>query len=171
MERNYVKKLIGNQRYKLAPNTNTDIQLQLTERTKTITENNVIDIVNLQNVFEEERRKTTKYRFNGKLNIYTSNVLSTDAEDDVWDPLFDGNPAITPANWLMQITYPSKMDSNYVINARTPIGTVTSNAFRGLQYKSLGLTTINNDVKLTLSGIQKQRRSREVFTGMVTAMI
>ena len=154
MENNYVRQLIGNKRYKLAPNTNTNLQLQLEEKTKPLTEYNIIDIVNLQNLFEEERRKATNYRFNGKLNIYTSNVLSTGATTTVWDPLFYGNPPIAPNNWVMQITYPSNMDFNYLIQARTPSGTITSNAFRGLQYEFLGDTVINSDNKLTINGIQ-----------------
>jgi hypothetical protein len=154
MESNYVRQLIGNKRYKLAPNTNTNLQLQLEEKTKPLTEYDIIDIVNLQNLFEEERRKATNYRFNGKLAIYTSNVLSTGATNTVWDPMFYGTPPVAPNNWVMQITYPSDMDFNYLIQARTPSGTISSNAFRGLQYEMLGDTLINGDDKLTVSGIQ-----------------
>jgi hypothetical protein len=155
MENNYVSQLIGNKRYKLAPNTNTNLQLQLEETTKPLTEYDIIDIVNLQDLFEDERRKATNYRFNGKLNIYTSNVLSTLATSTMWDPMFYGTPPVAPNNWVMQITYPSDMDFNYLIQSRTPSGTVSSNAFRGLQYETLGDTVINNDDKLTITGVQK----------------
>ena len=155
MERNYVKQIIGNKRYKLAPNTNTNIQTQLEEKTKPLTEYDVIDIVNVHTLFEEERQKSFNYRINGKLNIYTSNVLSTGATSMVWDPLFYGNPAVTPNNWVMQITYPSTMDYNYLIQARIPSGTISSNAYRGLQYQSLGTTIVNGDNKLTIKGIQR----------------
>lgn len=154
MERNYVRQLIGNQRFKLAPNTNTNLQLQLEDKTKPLTEYDIIDIVNLQDLFAEERAKATNYRFNGRFNIYTSNVLSTGATSTVWDPMFYGNPPVAPNNWVMQITYPSDMDFNYLIQSRTTSGTITSNAFRGLQYESLSTTVINTDTKLTVNGIQ-----------------
>jgi len=155
MERNYVRQLIGNKRYKLASNTNTNIQTQLEEKTKPLTEYDIIDIVNVPLLFEEERQKSFKYRVNGKLNIYTSNVLSTGATSIMWDPLFYGTPAVTPNNWVMQVTYPSTMDPNFVINARVPAGTISSNAYRGLQYQILGTTVINGDNKLTIKGVQR----------------
>ena len=59
------KELIGGRRYKLATNTDINKQLQLEGKTKPLTEYDIIDIVSLQNLFEEERRKSTNYRFNG----------------------------------------------------------------------------------------------------------
>ena len=154
MEINNVTNLIGNKRYKLAKDTNTNIQLQLEEKTKPLTEYDIIDIVNLQQVFDDERNKSKKYRFSGKLNIYTTNSLSSGATSTNWDPLFYGNPPVAPNNWVMQITYPYNSDSNYLINARTPSGTISSNAYRGLQYETLNTTTINNNDYLTLTGVQ-----------------
>lgn len=162
MENNNVTQLIGSKRYKLAPNTDTNLQLQLVEKTKPLTEYNIIDIVNLQQLFEEERQKTYNYRFNGKLNIYTSNVLSTGStayvmgkfDDSAWSPMFYGMPAVTPSNWVMQITYPAKMDPFYSIIARTPSGTITSNAFNGFQYEYLGSIEVNTNNRLTIKGVQ-----------------
>lgn len=162
MENNYVTQIIGSKRHKRAPNTNTNLQLQLEEKTKPLTEYNIIDNVNLQELFEKERREATNYRFNGKLNIYTSNILSPDSvtyngnklNDSVWSPMFYGTPAVAPNNWVMQITYPSKMDPFYTIQARTPSGTITSNAFKGLQYEYLGSTSLNTNERLTIKGVQ-----------------
>jgi len=171
MENNYVTQLIGSKRYKLAPNTDTNLQLQLEEKTKPLTEYDIIDIVNLQQLFEEERRKAFNYRFNGKLNIYTSNVLSTGStayvmgkfDDSAWSPMFYGTPAVTPSNWVMQITYPSKMDSFYSIQARTPVGTITSEAFRGFQYQFLGSTAVNGNDRLTVKGVQSHNLQEGEF--------
>jgi hypothetical protein len=163
MDRNYVKQIIGNKRYKLATNTNTNLQLHLEEKTKPLTEYDLIDIVNLQNLFEDERAKATNYRFNGKLNIYTSNVLSTGATSSTWDPLFYGTPAVAPNNWVMQMTYPSSMDFNYPIQARTSSGSISTNAYRGLQYEALGNTIVNGDTKLTVVGIQRHNLSAGEF--------
>lgn len=162
MENNYITQLIGSRRHKTAPNTNTNLQLQLEEKTKPLTEYNIIDNVNLQELFDNERRKATNYRFNGKLNIYTSNILSPDSvvyngnkfNDTVWSPMFYGTPAVTPSNWVMQITYPSKMDPFFTIQARTPSGTITSNAFKGVQYEYLGSSIVNTNNRLTIKGVQ-----------------
>jgi len=159
MDRNYIKNLIGSKRYKLATDQNTNVQLQLEEKTKPLTEYDIIDIVNLHQVFEEERQKSKTYRFNGKLNIYTSNVLSVDATNSMWDPLFYGNPATTPNNWVMQVTYPSTMDYKYTIQARTTSGTIVSDAFRGFQYEELGTIVSNSVTLLTVKGVQSHNMS------------
>ena len=164
---NNVTQLIGSKKFKLAPNTDTNLQLQLEEKTKPLTEYDIIDIINLQQLFEEERRKAYNYRFNGKLNIYTSNVLSTGStayvmgkfNDSAWSPMFYGTPAVTPNNWVMQITFPSKMDPFYNIVARTPSGTITSSAFRGFQYEYLGSTEVNTNDRLTIKGVQSHNMS------------
>ena len=106
-----MKFIIGEKRFKKAANQDTNISLELENNSKPLTEYDIIDIVNLQNVFDKEREKSKKYRFNGKLNIYTSNVLSSGATSSDWDPLFKGIPPTTPNNWVMQITYPSSMDA------------------------------------------------------------
>lgn len=162
MSTNYIKNIIGSKRYKLSTNKNTNVVLEVETSAKPIPKNDIIDIVNLQELSEEEREKGYNYRFNNKLNIYTSNVLSTGStayvmgklDDSAWSPMFYGIPAVTPSNWLMQITYPSKMDPFYNIGARTPSGTITSNAFRGFQYEYLGLTLVNTSGRLTIKGVQ-----------------
>lgn len=148
---NKITNLIGSKRYQRSIDVDTNIQTQLEEKTKPLTEYDIIDIVNLQKVFDGERQKRKIYRFNGKLNIYTSNALSTGATSMMWDPLQTISASVVvPNNWLMQLTYPSEMDFNYTINANG----ITSNAFRGLQYTSLG-SVIDSITGLTINGIQK----------------
>ena len=159
---NKFSNLIGSARYKLAQNRDTNVQLGLEEKTKPLTEYNIIDIVNQYQVFLDEREKSKKYRFNGKFSIYTSNALSSGStayvngkyNDTAWSPMFYGNPPLAPSNWVMQITYPSNQIYNYVINARTNSGNIVTEAYRGLQYKSLGTTLIGTDNYLTISGVQ-----------------
>jgi hypothetical protein len=159
--------LIGSARYKLAQNKDTNIQLDLEQKSKPLTEYNIIDIVNQYQVFLDERNNSKKYRINGKFNIYTSNVLSTGStsyvngkyDDSSWSPIFYGNPPLAPNNWVMQITYPSNQIFNYTINARTSLGTISTEAYRGLQYQALGTTVINTDNYLTVLGVQNHNLS------------
>jgi len=162
MSTGYYSNIIGSKRYKLAKDQNTNIQLDLEQKNKPLTEYDIIDIVNQYQVFLDEREKSKKYRFNGKFMLYTSNVLSSGStayvngkyNDAAWSPMFYGNPSLAPSNWVMQITYPSNQIFNYVVNARTSSGTISTEAYRGLQYQSLGTTFINTDSYLTVSGIQ-----------------
>lgn len=157
--------LIGGARFKLAQNTNTNLQLELEETTKPLTEYDIIDIVNQNQVFLDEREKSKKYRFSGKFNLYTTNALSSGStayvsgkyNDTAWNPMFYGSPPVAPSNWVMQITYPSDSDFNFNVISRTTGGTMIANsqAYRGLQYSKLGATLINNDNYLTISGVQK----------------
>lgn len=167
MNTNSFTNLIGSTRYKLAQNQSTNVSLGLEQKTKPLTEYNIIDIVNQYQVFLDEREKSKKYRINGKFTIYTSNVLSTGSttyvngkyDNSNWSPMFYGNPSLSPSNWVMQITYPSNQIYNYIINARTSLGTISTEAYRGLQYKSLGTTLINSDNYLTISGVQNHNLS------------
>lgn len=152
---NRVRNIIGEKRFKKSTNQNTNIGLELEVKTKPLTEYDIIDIVNLQNIFDSERNKSKIYRFNGKLNIYTSNILSPKAISSDWDPLFKGNPPVMPNNWVMQIVYPSTMDVDYTIVNNNPTTPMATKAYRGLQYTSLSSTTVNNSEKLTLHGVQK----------------
>ena len=159
---NRFSNLIGSARYKLAQNQNTNVQLELEQKNKSLTEYNIIDIISQYQVFLDEREKSKKYRFNGRFQIYTSNVLSSASatyvngkfDDTAWSPMFYGNPPLAPSNWVMQITYPSNQIFNYIINARTNSGVISTEAYRGLQYVSLGTTLINTDNYLTISGVQ-----------------
>ena len=159
---NRFSNLIGSARFKLAQNQNTNVQLELEQKNKPLTEYDIIDIVDQYQVFLDEREKSKKYRFNGRFQIYTTNVLSSGSttyfngkfNDTAWSPMFYGNPPLAPSNWVMQITYPSNQIFNYIINARTSLGTISTEAYRGLQYKSLGVTLINTDNYLTISGVQ-----------------
>lgn len=146
MENTDYSNIIGSKRFKLAQNTNTNLQLQLEEKTKPLTEYGIIKILNLEDVFNEERLACKKYRINGKINIYTGNELSPTATNKFWDPLFYGNPP-SPPNWVMQILYPSENDYNMVVG--------DNEAYRGLDFKSLSTTVINGKNKLTIIGKQR----------------
>lgn len=142
--------IIGSKRFKLAQNTNTNIQLGLENKSKPLTEYGVIKIVNLEDVFNYERESSMKYRINGKLNIYTANELSPTATNKIWDPLFYGNPA-SPPNWVMQILYPVESDYDIIVG--------NNQAFRGLDFTTTSTTVINGKDKLTLIGKQKHNLS------------
>lgn len=156
--------LIGSARYKTALNQDTNIGLELEQKTKPLIEYNLIDIVNLQEIYAEEREKSNKYRFSGKINIYTTNSLSsgstfyvqgTGFNDYAWNPLFQGE---APNNWVMQILYPSESLPNFQIKyytAATATFVQSSKAFRGPQYKNFEATVINNSRYLAVACVQK----------------
>jgi|NOAtaT_7_FD_contig_81_2525723_length_4035_multi_2_in_0_out_0_3 hypothetical protein len=152
---NSIRNIIGEKRYKLATNQNTNLSLDLENKTKVLNNEVFFEVVNAQNVFEVERNESNKYRFNGKLNIYTSNALSTTATSNDWDPLFKDNPPTTPNNWVMQITYPSFMDDEYEIKYSHPVFGLKTKAYRGLQYTKLSSTFVNGSNKLTIIGVQR----------------
>lgn len=163
MSLNQITNILGSRRYKLAKNQDTNIQLDVENKSKSLTEYEVIDIVNQNQVFLDEREKSKKYRFSGKFSLYTSNVLSSGSTnyvngvftDNVWSPMFYGSPIPkSPSNWLMQITYPSESVHDYIINARVNNTSISSEAYRGLQYQTLGFITETNDDYLTITGIQ-----------------
>lgn len=163
MSLNQITNILGSRRYKLAKNQDTNIQLDVENKSKSLTEYQIIDIVNQNQVFLDEREKSKKYRFSGKFNLYTSNVLSSGSTnyvngvftDNAWSPMFYGSPIPkSPNNWLMQITYPSDSLHDYIINARVNNTIISSEAYRGLQYQKLDFTTETNDDYLTVIGIQ-----------------
>jgi hypothetical protein len=159
--------IIGNKRFVNSPNYNTNLQLQLEQKTKPLVEYDNVRILNLQQVFEQEREECDRYRFNGKLNFYVSADVATGStvyingkyETSAWDPLFHGNPAVTPSNWVLQMVYPSDNDFNFLIESRNTNGTVVSNAYRGLQYPNLGSVLINDNNYLTINGVQNHNLS------------
>jgi len=143
---NNITNLIGSARFKIAQNKNTNVQLELENTSKQIIEYDIDSIVDQEELFNQEREASKKYRINGRLNILTSNAISPNATSKYWDPLFYGSPRPSPANWLMQICYPSKNDYY------TKVGTYE--AYFGLEYTSLGTTLVNGDNRLTLYGLQ-----------------
>jgi hypothetical protein len=153
-----ISNLLGVARHKLGSEQDTNVQIQLEQKTKPLIErNNLIEIINQQELADEERQASFKYRFNGKLNIYTANEISSASTsyvfgkflDTAWSPMFKGAAKIPP-NWVMQISYPSKMDFNYQIKAKTNNGNYLSEAYRGLQYTAL----VKDGENLTINGIQ-----------------
>ncbi len=99
------------------------LNLEFKSTTKPLIEYDITNIVNQQDQFEQERIETRDYRFSGKINIYTANEITpterktnpngttsvvTGALNEDWDPLLDGNPQVTPNNWVLQMLYPKK---------------------------------------------------------------
>jgi len=160
---NNVTNLIGSKRFKLAQNANTNVQLQLENKNKPLNEYEFFADVDQYQVFLDERESSKKYRINGKFTLYTSNVLSPGSTiyaenkftDLVWSPIFYGNPPLAPSNWVMQITYPSNSIHDYNISyTESSTRTINSEAYRGLQYKSLGVFNENDINYLTIKGVQ-----------------
>jgi len=151
MEGNSYSNIIGNRRFKLSPNVDTNLQLKLLGNQKPLNEYDFIEILDQETVFNEERSTSKKYRINGKLNIYVGNALTSGATSKHWDPLFYGygrnNFKPSPPNWVMQMLYPSDKDSNIFVG--------NSEAYRGLDYTNIQTTVINDDQKYTISGRQK----------------
>ena len=96
MER--IKELLGSAKYKLALNEDYNYKINLEGPISPLKNNlnTIISTVSQEQVFLEERLKSTKYRILGRLNIITDNsinildgngVLRPNNED--WDPLFD----------------------------------------------------------------------------------
>lgn len=121
MER--IKQLIGSARYKLATNLDFNYKINLEGNLSPLKNNlnRIISTVSQEELFFEERLKSTKYRFLGRLNIITDNSISIidnniiRPNNEDWDPLFDGGSvlnghATTPNNWVLQILYPNKKD-------------------------------------------------------------
>jgi hypothetical protein len=151
--------------------TATFISIGLNYSTKPLIEYDLVNVVNQQDVFERERIAVRDYRFSGKLNVYTANELSpttrVDNGDDTftvtngalnedWDPLFDGEPQITPNNWLLQIVYPHEKDGDFTISYIGANSTISSRADMGPQINGLTLATPNGDEeKLGVTCLQK----------------
>lgn len=121
MER--IKQLIGSARYKMALDTDVNLKLNLHGNLQPIKSNlnKIISTVSQEQVFREERLNSNKYRFLGRLNIFTDNSVNTldnnsalRPNNNDWDPLFDGSQIgggqpKAPNNWVLQILYPNKM--------------------------------------------------------------
>jgi len=159
--------------------TATFINLDLNYSTKPLIEYDLVNVVNQQEVFERERIAVRDYRFSGRLNIYTANEISpttqienpdgtttviTGALNEDWDPLFDGNPPVTPNNWLLQILYPHEKDVDFDIEYIGTNLSISSKANMGPQIKSLTLATPSGDEqKLGVKCVQKHNLKIDDF--------
>jgi len=141
MER--IKQLIGSARYKMALDTDVNLKLNLHGNLKPIKSNlnKIIETISQGQVFTEERLNSNKYRFLGRLNVYTDNsinILDSNASlrpnNEDWDPLFDGSQMggtqpKAPNNWILQILYPNKMAKYEKIQ--------NSHAYRGVDIETV----------------------------------
>ncbi len=161
---------------KTALETDTFLTIGLNNTTKPLIEYDLVNVVNQADVFEKERIEVRDYRFSGKINIYTANELDptekiidddgivtvkTGTLSDDWDPLFDGNPKVTPNNWLLQILYPHKKESNFDFEYMSDFGTtINSKADMGPQIITfLPATPEGEEEKLGVKCAQKHNLS------------
>lgn len=171
-------------RFRSAEGVDTDdfVNLEFKATTKPLIEYDITNIVNQQDQFEKERLETRNYRLSGKINIYTANELTpteiqenpngtttvvTGALNEDWDPLFDGEPQVTPNNWLLQILYPKEKDPNFNIikrNQLNPTLNIVSKANQGPQISDFGLAKpVGEEEKLSVTTIQKHNLSVDDF--------
>ena len=172
MER--IKQLIGSARYKLATDLDFNYKINLEGNLSPLKSNlnTIISNISQEQVFLDERLKSTKYRFLGRLNIITDNSIiitgNTNGEqwvrpnDEDWDPLFDGASVTnqqqpeTPNNWVIQILYPSKIDKYRKLE--------NSNAYFGVDVKAIDSTNISGTKsQLLVDTLQKNGLSEGDF--------
>jgi hypothetical protein len=142
-----IRRLLNSEKSKLSESTPTNIGIELKGNMKPFNDPNIIDIVSQEDVFNKEREDSKKYRIFGNTKLITTNELS-DANIFDWDFLFDGNPALTPNNWLIQVLTPIKNDSNVLITSRTDNGTTSSLVSYGIPL--LGQISTTNDIRAKL---------------------
>ena len=169
------KHLLGSKRFKLSDNTDTYLNLNLEGKTNLLNEPDIIDIVNQEELAQEERNRSLTFRLNGRVNIITNNALTNfkynsdgtisvvGAVNEDWDILMDGNPAIAPNNWVIQVLYTNRLNYGYNIKSRSP-GALPNNqstsimnslAYRGIQFKELSSETISGtDEKVLIECVQ-----------------
>lgn len=153
------------------------INLSFESSTKPLNDYVITNIVNQQEQFEKERIETRTYRFSGRINIYTANELTpiddplttNQALSEDWDPLFDGNPKVTPNNWLIQILYPHRRIYDYPMihhyyDTNNVLTSIQSTAEQGPQIKEMGLTTpVGGEEKVYIKGVQKHNLNIDDF--------
>jgi hypothetical protein len=133
-----IKQILGRARYKEATDVDFNINLRLESKKRTIGNNadKIVSVLNAEDVFQDERNSSTLYRLISRLNIMTDNTLAdlqgTYPIETDWDPLFDGQPPVTPNNWLLQVTHPSEIDDNQIV--------AETKAFMGVRVEGIGMT-------------------------------
>ena len=153
------------------------INLKFESSTKPLNDYVITNIVNQQDQFEKERIETRTYRFSGKLNLYTANeltsiddpILTNRALNEDWDPLLDGNPQLTPNNWLVQILYPHRRIYDYPMvyyyyDINNVLNTIQSTAEQGPQINGISLATpVGEEQKVSIKGVQKHNLNTNDF--------
>lgn len=163
MER--IKQLIGSARYKLATDLDFNYKINLEGNLSPLKSNlnTIISTISQEQVFLDERLKSTKYRFLGRLNIVTDNsvIITGNTSGQIWtrpnnkdwDPLFDGGSVSngqpkSPNNWVIQLLYPNKIDKYKRIE--------NYSAYFGVSIKEIGPTNISGTKsQLMINTLQK----------------
>ena len=113
-----IKYLMGQFRNSQSVNDNTFIRLGLQSKSNLVEPDESLFVLNAYDQYEIEKNNSTKYRISGKLRIITDNSISgawnVSPQDKDWNPTNkdDNN---TTRNWILQVTYPSQMDEDFVI--------------------------------------------------------
>mgnify|MGYP003137179519 CR=1 FL=1 len=181
MER--IKQLLGSARYKMATDENINVSFNLQGNMSPLKSNlnTIISLVSQEQVFSEERLNSKKYRFLGRLNIFTDNSvnildsnLALRPNNKDWDPLFDGsniglNPPIAPNNWILQVLYPSVMVKyDKVQNSQAYLGvdieTVEPNNISGKKSKLSLKTYYNHNLEVGDYCYVYSNQSNSVYT-------
>jgi hypothetical protein len=142
-----IRRLLNDKRGKLLPTTETNLGLSLLDNTKPLAGDVFNSLLSQYDLSESERNSCNKYKIFGTIKLITNNILSPSANEFDWDFLFDGKPALTPNNWLIQVLYPSTKDENVKIhNNPANMGIPVDNIFKFTEYDTerVGVTYKGN---------------------------
>lgn len=161
-----IQQILGNARYKMAPNADFNYKIHLEGKVSPLKNNlnKIISTLSAEQVFNNERNDSTKYRILGRLNLITDNSifytgLTTDNKVVIypstndWDFLISGDDinGQQPNNWVLQMTYPSKIDKYSKVGtfeAYKGVTIKTVNPINPLGNKELALITTQQKSKL-----------------------
>lgn len=155
-----IRQLLGSSRFINAVDLDFNFSLSLESKTRLLRPNNINNILNISDRFEEERENSTCYRLNGQLSFLTDNSLvgafCAIPDDLDWSPSVltqDGNTPNTTRNWVLQITYPSSSDKDFLIKTKVDNTQRISKTKEGLQIKSISEIEYNGTNKSLLSSV------------------
>lgn len=143
-----IKYLMGQFRNSQSVNDNTFIRLGLQSKSNLVEPDESLFVLNAYDQYEIEKNNSTKYRISGKLRIITDNSIggawNVSPQDKDWNPTNKDNNNTT-RNWVLQVTYPSQMDEDFVITGVTvayrtnpvPANRVGTKAYEGVQIEEI----------------------------------
>jgi hypothetical protein len=155
-----IKEILAIYRSKTSINQDTNIRLELSNKTNFVKPDKEVFILNAIDQFNLERNESDCYRISGRLDLLTDDWLessycygSEPPTDFDWDPIFldsgsqqYGNRKVGK-NWVLQITYPSKKDRLSELKSQKFVNGVEFNrqsrAYEGIQIESITPININ----------------------------
>lgn len=127
-----IKILEPSKKFALALKSQNFIPLKMEAKKSFVEPDKTIFVLNAAEQTNIERNQSTKYRINGKLNIITDNTIiqgfGSIVPNSAWSPKPVDNKQ-NPANWVLQISYPSEKDEDKVI-FEDGVGTKSIEGFR-----------------------------------------